>query len=79
MEVITGDAANGGDSAVSSTSKARSDLFTVIDAFDIPTWWYDTGKKMFVQPFEKGDILSSAESKAALFRQRYDLLRQRVM
>ncbi|KAJ1725665.1 DNA-directed DNA polymerase epsilon, subunit B [Coemansia erecta] len=79
MEVITGDAANSSEAAVSSTNKARSDLFTVIDAFDITAWWYDTGKKMFVQPFEKGDILSSAESKAALFRQRYDLLRQRVM
>ncbi|KAJ2345013.1 DNA-directed DNA polymerase epsilon, subunit B, partial [Coemansia sp. RSA 2673] len=60
-------------------SKPGSDLFTVIDAFDVPAWWYDPGKKMFTQPFTEGDILSSAESKAALFRQRYDLLRQRVL
>ncbi|KAJ2490954.1 DNA-directed DNA polymerase epsilon, subunit B [Coemansia sp. RSA 2050] len=56
-----------------------SDLFTVIDAFDVPAWWYDPSKKMFTLAFTKGDILSSAESKAALFRQRYDLLRQRVL
>ncbi|KAJ2790405.1 DNA-directed DNA polymerase epsilon, subunit B [Coemansia linderi] len=56
-----------------------SDLFTVIDAFDVPAWWYDPSKKMFALAFTQGDILSSAESKAALFRQRYDLLRQRVL
>ncbi|KAI9502962.1 DNA polymerase alpha/epsilon subunit B-domain-containing protein [Coemansia spiralis] len=58
---------------------AGSDLFSVISAYDIPPWWYDPGKKMFVHPFEKSEILSSAEAKAALFRQRYDLLKQRVM
>ncbi|KAJ1821677.1 DNA-directed DNA polymerase epsilon, subunit B, partial [Coemansia sp. RSA 2599] len=74
-----GDMADGGDASTSALTKSRTDVFAVIDAFDIPAWWYDPGKKMFVQPFEKGDIMSSAESKAALFRQRYDLLKQRVM
>ncbi|KAJ1669021.1 DNA-directed DNA polymerase epsilon, subunit B, partial [Coemansia sp. RSA 25] len=69
-------AAMPGDPAKPSSG---SDLFTVIDAFDVPAWWYDPGKKIFTQPFDGGDILSSAESKAALFRQRYDLLKQRVM
>ncbi|KAJ2436931.1 DNA-directed DNA polymerase epsilon, subunit B, partial [Coemansia sp. RSA 2424] len=69
-------AAMPGDSAKPSSG---SDLFTVIDAFDVPAWWYDPGKKIFTQPFDGNDILSSAESKAALFRQRYDLLKQRVM
>ncbi|KAJ2157669.1 DNA-directed DNA polymerase epsilon, subunit B [Coemansia sp. RSA 552] len=62
-----------------ASSVGASDLFTVISAFDIPALWYDPGKKMFAPPFESGDILSSAEAKAALFRQRYDLLRQRVL
>ncbi|KAJ1997744.1 DNA-directed DNA polymerase epsilon, subunit B, partial [Coemansia thaxteri] len=62
-----------------ATSSPGSDLFVVIDAFDVPAWWYDPGKKMFAQPFDSNDILSSAESKAALFRQRYDLLKQRVL
>ncbi|KAI8319192.1 DNA polymerase epsilon, subunit B [Martensiomyces pterosporus] len=60
---------------------AGSDLFTVISAFDVPAWWFDAGKKKFVKPFEdkSEDILASSEAKAALFRQRYDLLKQRVL
>ncbi|KAJ2722017.1 DNA-directed DNA polymerase epsilon, subunit B, partial [Coemansia sp. Benny D115] len=73
-------AVSGGGSASALTgAKPKTDVFTVIDAFDVPTWWYDPGKKMFTQPFEKGDIMAPAEAKSALFRQRYDLLRQRVM
>ncbi|KAJ2389765.1 DNA-directed DNA polymerase epsilon, subunit B, partial [Coemansia sp. RSA 2559] len=61
-------------------ASASSDLFSVISAYDIPPWWYDPGKKMFVHPFDgKTEILASAEAKAALFRQRYDLIKQRVM
>ncbi|KAJ1734688.1 DNA-directed DNA polymerase epsilon, subunit B [Coemansia sp. Benny D160-2] len=63
----------------SNSNGSGSDLFSVISAYDVPPWWYDPGKKGFVHPFEKADILSSAEAKAALFRQRYDLIRQRVM
>lgn len=69
--------ANGGDN-----HRNNKDIFSVINAFNIPTWWYDPGKKMFIQPFsETGEegILSSADAKAALFRQRYDLLKQRIL
>ncbi|KAJ1931949.1 DNA-directed DNA polymerase epsilon, subunit B, partial [Kickxella alabastrina] len=81
--VATGESTTGGAAVAAAASavvsKSRSDLFTVIDAFDVPTWWYDPGKKMFVKPFENDSIMSSAEAKSALFRQRYDLLKQRVM
>ncbi|KAJ2456067.1 DNA-directed DNA polymerase epsilon, subunit B [Coemansia sp. RSA 2336] len=60
-------------------TETNSDTFSVINAFDIPTLWYDPGQKAFISPFASGDILSSAEAKAALFRQRYDLLKQRIM
>ncbi|KAJ2805527.1 DNA-directed DNA polymerase epsilon, subunit B [Coemansia guatemalensis] len=62
-----------------SSAVGASDLFTVISAFDVPTLWYDPGKKLFTHPFENAAILPSAEAKAALFRQRYDLLKQRVL
>ncbi|KAJ1773191.1 DNA-directed DNA polymerase epsilon, subunit B [Coemansia sp. RSA 1813] len=73
--------ASAGNGTTSSTAQAAasSDLFSVISAYDIPPWWYDPGKKMFIHPFDKAEILSSAEAKAALFRQRYDLIKQRVM
>ncbi|KAJ2616783.1 DNA-directed DNA polymerase epsilon, subunit B [Coemansia sp. RSA 1365] len=88
-ELVAAVATGTGNGATSLTSTGApqpasavvgaSDLFTVINAFDVPTLWYDPGKKLFTHPFENAAILSSAEAKAALFRQRYDLLKQRVM
>ncbi|KAJ1953450.1 DNA-directed DNA polymerase epsilon, subunit B, partial [Linderina pennispora] len=55
------------------------DLFSVINAFDVPSWWFDPGQKKFTKPFDSSEMLAPAEAKAALFRQRYDLLKQRVL
>ncbi|KAJ2842820.1 DNA-directed DNA polymerase epsilon, subunit B, partial [Coemansia erecta] len=72
--------ANNNNSTGGQQASASSDLFSAISAYDIPPWWYDPGKKMFVHPFDgKTEILASAEAKAALFRQRYDLIKQRIM
>ncbi|KAJ2785467.1 DNA-directed DNA polymerase epsilon, subunit B [Coemansia javaensis] len=68
-----------GAEAPAAADGGAADVFSVIDAFDVPALWYDPARKTLVQPFEKGDLLSPAESKAALFRQRYDLLKQRIL
>ncbi|KAJ1675615.1 DNA-directed DNA polymerase epsilon, subunit B [Spiromyces aspiralis] len=55
------------------------DYFHVIDAYDVPTQWYDTKTHQFGNPFEGFDILSGAEAKTALLRQRYDVIKQRIL
>ncbi|KAJ2772236.1 DNA-directed DNA polymerase epsilon, subunit B [Coemansia nantahalensis] len=76
--VATGSFGSNGDAAAAG-AEGGSDLFAVISAFDVPALWYDPSKKTFASPFERGDILPGAEAKAALFRQRYDLVKQRIM
>ncbi|KAJ1730290.1 DNA-directed DNA polymerase epsilon, subunit B [Coemansia biformis] len=69
----------GAPALAAMAAEGASDLFTVVSAFDVPTLWYDPAKRAFAHPFDKADILSPAEAKAALFRQRYDLLKQRTL
>ncbi|KAJ2499953.1 DNA-directed DNA polymerase epsilon, subunit B [Coemansia sp. RSA 1972] len=72
-------AVSAGTSSVSARGADQSSVFSVISAFDVPPLWYDPSTKTFTHPFEKSEILSSAEAKASLFRQRYDLIKQRVL
>ncbi|KAJ2552087.1 DNA-directed DNA polymerase epsilon, subunit B [Coemansia sp. RSA 1933] len=79
VAAVTAGTDSGNGSTTAASASGGSDLFTVISAYDVPPWWYDPGKRSFEHPFEKTDILSSAGAKAALFRQRYDLIKQRVL
>nr|XP_039249341.1 DNA polymerase epsilon subunit 2-like [Styela clava] len=58
-------------------------VFSVINAFDIPKYTYLTEKKKFIKYSEANGcdakLLSKAEHKVELFRERYQLLHQRTM
>ncbi|KAJ1650181.1 DNA-directed DNA polymerase epsilon, subunit B [Dispira simplex] len=50
-----------------------------IDAFSIPRWKYDALRKTFILYPHTPKLLESAETKAQVFQDRYDLIRQRLL
>ncbi|RKP37233.1 DNA polymerase alpha/epsilon subunit B-domain-containing protein, partial [Dimargaris cristalligena] len=53
--------------------------FHIIDAFSIPRWKYDSLRKTFMRYSEPPRLLGSADNKAEIFQDRYDLIRQRIL
>ncbi|KAJ1915824.1 DNA-directed DNA polymerase epsilon, subunit B [Mycoemilia scoparia] len=76
-EVMVSDTLNGDKDTAGGIN--LKDYFHVIDAFDVPAWWYDTSTRQFKEPFETLDILSGPEAKSALFCQRYEVVKQRIL
>ena len=63
--------ATGGDSG--------EDVFTFVDAFQMPKFDYDQVRKAFHQSTAKLSLHADAKSKTALYRDRFTLLQQRVL
>ncbi|CAO3675892.1 unnamed protein product [Umbelopsis vinacea] len=56
-----------------------SQYLQVVDAFSMPSMQYDYHRKGFVQSSEKPSLLSSANAKGDVYRDRFNLIRQRVL
>jgi DNA polymerase epsilon subunit 2 len=55
------------------------DGITIVDAFDMPRYGYDTQRKVFHENVSKEKTINAgAESKIELYRERFHLLQQRV-
>ncbi|KAI8141350.1 DNA polymerase alpha/epsilon subunit B-domain-containing protein [Fennellomyces sp. T-0311] len=53
--------------------------FDVVNAFDMPRLRFNTIRKTFTQSNEKPNLLADANEKAALYRDRLDIIKQRIM
>ncbi|TPX59514.1 DNA-directed DNA polymerase [Powellomyces hirtus] len=51
----------------------------VIDAFDVPRWKFRSDGKSFVEVAQSGHLLAGASQKAAGYRDRYDLIKERIL
>ncbi|KAK9763417.1 DNA-directed DNA polymerase epsilon, subunit B [Basidiobolus ranarum] len=51
----------------------------VVDAFEVPRWKYNFTRKNFSSHPDKPQLFATAGNKASLFRDRHDLLRQRIL
>ncbi|CAM6105733.1 unnamed protein product [Calypogeia fissa] len=51
----------------------------IVDAFNVPRFCYDSIRKSFYRYTQKQSIHGEAQSKAALYRDRFQLLQQRVI
>ncbi|KAJ3295638.1 DNA polymerase epsilon subunit 2 [Borealophlyctis nickersoniae] len=56
-----------------------ADYMRVIDAFTVPKWRYRSVEKTFVSVEDKAHLLAPAAARNALFRDRFDLIRQRIL
>ncbi|CAO3683724.1 unnamed protein product [Umbelopsis ramanniana] len=56
-----------------------SQYLKVVDAFSMPSMQYDYHRKGFVQSSEKPSLLSSSDAKGDIYRDRFNLIRQRVL
>ena len=87
---LNDDDANGGGGGRGASASARredhlaamldaSDGITIVDAFDMPRYGYDTQRKVFHENVSKEKTINAgAESKIELYRERFHLLQQRV-
>ena len=71
--------ANGDDDDGSNVSLQPRSWTKVIGAFDIPRLTYNVGKKHFETAKSKPTIFPPASHKTALFRDRYNLVHQRLL
>lgn len=63
-----------------STSLDADNALILIDAFSIPQFVYNPSQRKFIPvPMESLSLFPSAEMKAKLFRERYNLLHQRTL
>ncbi|KAJ7560741.1 hypothetical protein O6H91_04G143500 [Diphasiastrum complanatum] len=65
--------------SISGSTTIERNVFKVIDAFQVPKFCYDPIRKMFHGPAEKLALHGDAQSKAALYRDRLQLLQQRIV
>ncbi|CAM0136734.1 unnamed protein product [Umbelopsis sp. WA50703] len=56
-----------------------SQYLHVVDAFSMPAMQYDYHRKGFVKSKEKRSLLASADAKGDVYRDRFNLIRQRVL
>ena len=56
-----------------------SDGITIIDAFAVPRYNYDTQRRVFHQSTKAPTITAEADSKIQLYRERFLLLHQRIL
>lgn len=90
---LNDDDANGGGGGRGASASARredhlaamldaSDGITIVDAFDVPRFTYDTQRKVFHEdaagPRARSVCATSADSKIELYRERFLLLQQRL-
>ncbi|KAF5192042.1 Dna polymerase epsilon subunit b [Thalictrum thalictroides] len=66
------------DAVESTSSSSSKSPFSITDSFVIPKFRYDSIKKVFYEYTGKLPIHGDAAAKAALYRDRYELLLQRI-
>ncbi|KAL7753078.1 DNA-directed DNA polymerase epsilon, subunit B [Sorochytrium milnesiophthora] len=54
-------------------------LLHVVDALAMPRWYYSSDQKTFRLDTTPAQTISDAEAKAKLFRERHDLIKQRIL
>lgn len=58
---------------------AESDVFQVIDVFDVPSLYFHVDRKQFIPKSGRPVLNGSGDSKASVFRDRYMMLQQRTL
>ncbi|KAI9366064.1 DNA polymerase alpha/epsilon subunit B-domain-containing protein [Zopfochytrium polystomum] len=77
---ITGSAVDNQDAEMDEDMAANLGAYLhVIDAFKIPKWSYLVDSKNFVLSRDTPEVLGSADSKALMHRDRYELIKQRLL
>ncbi|KAJ3414875.1 DNA polymerase epsilon subunit 2 [Chytridiales sp. JEL 0842] len=69
----------GSQNACAAALDDISALLHVVDAFSVPKWVYITEKKSFTRNTEANHVFATASAKAAVCRDRFDLIRQRIL
>ena len=71
--------AKGSSSASGAPVRDVLRYFKVISGFDVPRWQYETANRTFIKNKEKASLMAPPGQKAAMYRDRFRLIKQRLL